>query len=278
MNLQDKLEAFQAVVPQWKALIAKAASVTPEQVIVVDIKLLYDREAERAAAKKPAAAAKPAAKAAAAAKPAAAADAAAEPAAAPAASPATKPEASLVVAGTATAPAVNNNRKLKQAADTPAKAEETPAVSDTIAVVEEVPKGPKPNITVFTNIQPLGDMESQSVLGTLGSPYFDKTFREGMKALKLTPTEDYTYKMATAEKEYVFPKEEEPAPPPKPRVNDTDVIALPKGNATVPGASPAPADANATANGTAPAKSSAAGVAAQVAYTLAAAGALALLL
>jgi hypothetical protein len=66
VNLIDKLESLEKNQAAWRANIAEAASVEEEQVVIVDVKLHYDREKEQkaakaAAAKATAAAAKPAA-------------------------------------------------------------------------------------------------------------------------------------------------------------------------------------------------------------------------
>jgi len=251
-----------------------------DQVVIVDVKLHYDREKEQKAAK--AAAAKPAA---------AAVVLPEEPAANATADAPAKPE---VAAANATAakpapakPATAPLRKLlaeEPAADAKPEADAKPAakeadepakVEDTLAVVEEVPKGPKPNITVFTSIQPLTQADAESVLGTLGSPYFDTTFRAGLKAMKMTMTDDYTKAIVNPDKEYAFPKEDEPLPPPKLKqipINDT--TGLPEDtNSTAPviPVDAAAADgANATAgNGTeGTAKSAAAGVVVSLASSL----------
>jgi hypothetical protein len=126
------------------------------------------------------------------------------------------------------------------------EAEEPAKVEDTIAVVEEVPKGPKPNITVFTSIQPLTQADAESVLGTLGSPYFDKTFRDGLKTMNMTMTDDYTKAIVNPDKEYAFPKEDEPLPPPKPKqIPMNETTGLPEDTA----AAEVPADEAAAADG-----------------------------
>jgi hypothetical protein len=88
--------------------------------------------------------------------------------------------------------------------------EETPASKDVEAIVEELPGGPKPMIEVMTSIQPLTEEEAQSVLGTTGSPYFIKIFKETLTATNLTLTEDIVTKIAEPAKEFEWPKPEVP--------------------------------------------------------------------
>ena len=57
VNLIDKLDVLEQNQAAWRANIAKAASVREEQVVIVDVKLHYDREKEQKAAKPVAAAA-----------------------------------------------------------------------------------------------------------------------------------------------------------------------------------------------------------------------------
>ena len=155
------------------------------------------------------------------------------------------------------------------------EADEPAKVEDTMAVVVEVPKGPKPNITVFTSIQPLTQADAESVLGTLGSPYFDTTFRAGLKSMKMTMIDDYTKAIVNPEKEYAFPKEDEPLPPPKlEQIPINDTTGLPEDtNSTapvIPVDAPAADEANATAgNGTeGTPESAAAGVVVSLASSL----------
>jgi hypothetical protein len=253
-------EQFQAQQPTFIAGIAKAASVSPLQVVITNVKLLYTPKppspppaaaaVEAPAAEPAAAAAEPAAEPAAAegnatavapaaatakaaapaAKPAANATAAAKPAPAPKAKPESAPLRKLLrvlfqakeepaaaaaapaeeeppAAGADAAPA--SNKTEEPAAEPAAAAEEKPSL-DAAAIVEELPGGPKPLIEVMTSIQPLTEEEAQSVLGTTGSPYFIKTFKETLTATNLTLTEDIVTKIAEPAKEFEWPKPEEP--------------------------------------------------------------------
>ncbi|WIA40446.1 hypothetical protein OEZ86_013803 [Tetradesmus obliquus] len=283
-------EQFQAQQATFVAGLAKAASVSPLQVVVTQVKLLYTPKPSPPPAA--AAAVEPAA------EPAAAEPAAAEPNAtviAPAAAtakaaPAAKPAANATAAAAApkakpeSAPLRKLLRALFQAKEAPAApakeepaadaadaapatnateeeppaAPETPSL-DAAAVVEELPGGPKPMIEVMTSIQPLTEEEAQSVLGTTGSPYFIKTFKETLTATNLTMTDDIVTKIAEPAKEFEWPKPEEP----ELEANLTE----PAADIPIPGITVEPA--NATANETAPAKSSAGTSCASMIATLA---------
>jgi hypothetical protein len=132
-----------------------------------------------------------------------------EPAAAAAAAQKEEPAAAAEEEPAAPADATtaaNKTADAEPAADAPA---EKPSL-DAEAVVEELPGGPKPLIEVMTSIQPLTEEEAQSVLGTTGSPYFIKTFKETLTATNLTLTEDLVTKIAEPAKEFEWPKPEEP--------------------------------------------------------------------
>jgi len=58
--------------------------------------------------------------------------------------------------------------------------------TDAVVVTGVDDGGPKALIRVTTHVQPLTDMEAMSVRGTLGSAWFDSTFRSGMKQANLT--------------------------------------------------------------------------------------------
>jgi hypothetical protein len=245
-NTAEQFEAQQAT---FIAGVAKAASVSTLQVVVTNVKLLYTPKppspppAAAAVAEAPAGEPVPEPAAAAAEDNATViAPAAATAKAAPAAA---KPAAGNVTAATAKAkPESAPLRKLLQAlfqaapkeapaaapaaeepaADSvdpaadanatapaePAAAEEKPASLDAEAIVEELPGGPKPMIEVMTSIQPLTEEEAQSVLGTTGSPYFIKTFKETLTATNLTLTEDIVTKIAEPAKEFEWPQPEVP--------------------------------------------------------------------
>jgi hypothetical protein len=79
--------------------------------------------------------------------------------------------------------------------------------NDTEAEVEEGDDGPRPLIRVTTHIQPLTDMEAMSVRGTLASPWFDSTFRQGMKQANLTVIGDRVWSITSPAQAYVFPEE-----------------------------------------------------------------------
>lgn len=240
-------EQFQAQQATFVAGLAKAASVSTLQVVVTQVKLLYTPKPSpppAAAAAEPAA--EPAAAEPAAAEPNATiiAPAAATAQAAPAAKPAA--DATAAAAAPKAKPESAPLRKLlralfqaKEAPAAPAKepaapAKEEPAADaadaapatntteeeppaapeapslDAAAVVEELPGGPKPMIEVMTSIQPLTEEEAQSVLGTTGSPYFIKTFKDTLTATNLTMTDDIVTKIAEPAKEFEWPKPEEP--------------------------------------------------------------------
>lgn len=79
--------------------------------------------------------------------------------------------------------------------------------NDTEAEVEVGDDGPKALIRVTTHIQPLTDMEAMSVRGTLGSQWFDSTFRSGMKQANLTVIGDRVWSITSPAPAYVFPEE-----------------------------------------------------------------------
>jgi len=79
--------------------------------------------------------------------------------------------------------------------------------NDTEATIETGDDGPKALIRVTTHIQPLTDMEAMSVRGTLASPWFDSTFRQGMKQANLTVIGDRVWSITAPAQTYVFPEE-----------------------------------------------------------------------
>jgi hypothetical protein len=131
----------------------------------------------------------------------------AAPKEAPAADAAPPAEEEPVAADAVEEPAADANAT---APAEPAAAEEEPASLDAEAIVEELPGGPKPMIEVMTSIQPLTEEEAESVLGTTGSPYFIKTFKETLTATNLTLTEDIVTKIAEPAKEFEWPKPDVP--------------------------------------------------------------------
>ncbi|KAF6261126.1 hypothetical protein COO60DRAFT_810325 [Scenedesmus sp. NREL 46B-D3] len=214
-RLANTAEQFRAQQTAFIAGVAEAASVSPLQVVVTNVRLLLMPELATpplAAAVPEAPAAEPAV------TPAAAGTATAAPAARPAAN-ATAGAAALRAAPEA-APLRKLLRALLQvteeepaaaaaaaaapAANATAAADEQPALGGE-AVVGEPSGAPRPLIEVTTSIQPLTEDEAQAVLNATGSPGFVEALREALAAANMTLAGDVEAEAAEPAEAYEWP-------------------------------------------------------------------------